>query len=42
MEDKSLKDIFNDMDKLWEDFKSNTWQKMSVPTATIWETKEND
>jgi hypothetical protein len=42
MEDKSLKDIFEDMDKLWSDFKAKTWQDMSVPSATIWETREAD
>jgi hypothetical protein len=36
MEDKSLKEIFNDMDQLWEDFKSKTWK------TTIWESQEAD
>lgn len=29
-------------DKLWEDFKANTWQSLSDTPPTIWETKEND
>jgi hypothetical protein len=42
MTDKSLSEIFDDMDKLWEDFKSSTWQAVSVPPVTIWETEEAD
>lgn len=35
MSNKSALDCFNEMDKLWEDFKSATWNKMSVPSDTI-------
>jgi hypothetical protein len=29
-------------DELWNKYKEATWNTMSVPPATIWETKEND
>jgi len=32
----------NELDQLWNNYKKATWQELSVPNATIWETKEND
>ena len=35
MSDKPVIDYFDEMDRLWENFKSATWNKMSVPSGTI-------
>jgi hypothetical protein len=34
--------ISEELDLLWNNYKNATWNTMSVPNATIWETKEND
>jgi hypothetical protein len=35
MTDKSAQDLFNEMDILWDNFKSATWNTVSVVPATI-------
>ena len=35
MSDKSAQDLFNEMDTLWDNFKSATWNTMSVVPDTI-------
>jgi hypothetical protein len=35
MSDKSAQDLFNEMDVLWDNFKSATWNTMSDLSDTI-------
>jgi hypothetical protein len=32
----------NEIDKLWQEFKDRHFEDLSVPNATIWETREAD